>query len=205
MKTKRLVVLFTAFTLLFGASVYAESMWGDYNGFSKIKVRVEGNELKVSDNEVPALVMNERTMIPLHQVASELRSLVNWNSATQTVEVYKPNVNMVFAQDVSKEDFTIKRPFARVDLGQTVDFVVCIDVDNLNVPVDGFRVSIVAPNGDTVANSNLIALRNPKDTSFWYYWPIKVAFSQKGNYKVKFAFQHKGEFVVVSEKTIVSK
>lgn len=205
MKTKKLVVLFTALTMLFGASVYAESMWGDYNGFSKVKVRVEGNELKMADNDVPALVMNDRTLIPLRQLSSDLRTLVNWNSATQTVDLYKPNVNMVFAQDVSKEDFTIKKPFARVDLGQTVEFMVCTDVDSLNLAVEGFRFTIVAPNGETVANSNLIQLRNSKETSFWYYWQPKVNFSQKGDYKVKFAFKHKDEFVVVAEKAISVK
>lgn len=202
MKTKKLVVLFTAFTMLFGASVYAESMWGDYNGFSKVKVRVEGNELKTAENDVPAILMNERVLLPTRHLSSELHTLVNWNSATQTLDLYKPNVNMVFAQDISKEDYSIKKPFARVDLGQTVDFMVFTDVDNLNVAVDGFRFTIVAPNGETLANSNLIPVRNAKETSFWYYWSAKVNFSQKGDYKVKFAFQYKGEYVVVAEKSI---
>jgi len=203
MKAKRLLVLLTTFSLLFGASVYAESQWGDYEGFSKVKMRLDGAEVKVGDNEAPAILMKERTMLPLRYVAQSLHTLVKWDAAAQTVDMNRPNVHMLFAKDATDDLSTIRNPFSRVAQGRSGLFYVFVDADGITFPIEGFKITVYSPSGDAVAASSLEV--PPKtDDAFWYLWPANVNFSQKGDYVVKVAFLYKGEFTVVSEKTITS-
>lgn len=203
MKAKRLLVLLTTFSLLFGASVYAESQWGDYEGFSRVKMRLDGAEVKVGENEAPAILMKERTMVPLRYVAESLHTLVKWDSAAKTVDMNRPDVHMVFAQDVAEDLTTIRKPFSRVAQGRSGDFFVFVDAGGIKLPVEGFKITVYSPNGEAVATSP-VEVPPKSDDSFWYLWKVNVNFSQKGDYVVKFAFLYKGEFTVVSEKTITS-
>lgn len=204
MKAKRIALLLFVFSMLFGASVFADSLWGNYEGYSKAKVRVNGTDLQISDSDVPAFVINNRTVLPLREVANSLHALVKWDDASKIADIYKPNVHMFFAMDVSNKDYSLQKPFAKVDQGKTVNFVVFSQVDNLKVKVNGFRISIIAPNGEQAAPSLDVPLDTNED-SFWYPWPFKVAFAQKGNYTVQFSFLYNNEYTVVSEKIITAE
>ncbi|WP_438433470.1 stalk domain-containing protein [Gorillibacterium sp. sgz500922] len=204
MKAKRLLVLLTTFSLLFGASVYAESQWGDYEGFSKVKLRLDGAEVKVGDNDTPAVLMKERTMLPLRYVAQSLHTLVKWDPATQTVDLNRPDVHMMFAQDVADDLTTIRKPFSKVAQGRAGDFYVFVDAAGVTLPVEGFKITVYSPSGEAVASKTVNEVPPNSDESFWYLWKVNVNFAQKGDYVVKFAFQYKGELTVVSEKTITS-
>ncbi|WJH33119.1 copper amine oxidase N-terminal domain-containing protein [Paenibacillus sp. CC-CFT747] len=204
MKAKRVAVLICVFSMLFTATVFADSLWGSYEGYSKAKVRINGSDVAFPEGDVPAFVMNGRTVLPLRQLTDSLQAMVKWDNDAKTADIYKPNVHMFFAQDVSNKDYSLQKPFAKVDQGKTVNFVVFSQVDNLKLHVDGFKISITAPSGEEAAP----ALEVPLDTneeSFWYPWPFKVNFTQKGNYTVKFSFLLNNEYTVVSQKVIVSE
>ncbi|MEO3947586.1 stalk domain-containing protein [Gorillibacterium sp. CAU 1737] len=204
MKAKRLLVLLTTFSLLFGASVYAESQWGDYEGFSRVKMRLDGTDVKVAENEAPAILLKERTMVPLRYVAESLHTLVKWDSTTKTVDMNRPDVHMVFAQDVAEDLTTIRKPFSRVAQGRSGDFFVFVDAAGIQLPVEKFKITVYTPNGDVVATSPEEVPPKSDNGSFWYLWKVNVNFAQKGDYVVKVSFLYKGEYTVVSEKTITS-
>src|SRR5665647_34482 len=100
MKAKRLIILTLVFSMVFGATVYADTLWGSYNGFPKAKVFVNDSEVIFKDGEVPAIVIDGSTVLPIRKVAEKLQAIVEWKPETMTANIYKPNVHMFVSEDV---------------------------------------------------------------------------------------------------------
>ncbi|WP_040948510.1 hypothetical protein [Gorillibacterium massiliense] len=203
MKAKRIAILIFVFTMLFGASVYADSLWGSYEGFQKVKVRVNGTELNIGEKDTPAFSIKGNAVTPLQQTADSLKAVLQWNEATQTADLYKPNVHMFFAKD-SAADGSLTKPFAKVDKGSNISFVTAVQIDNLTFKPKSFRITIEDPDGNQVVEPLTMPIDKP-DESFWFNYLFKVNFSKAGHYTVKFAFENQGAYTVVSEKTILSE
>lgn len=202
MKGKRLVVLTLLFTVLGAGIVYAGSPWGDYQGFTKVKVTVNNNEAAIG--EVPGFVIAGRAVLPLRDLTDSLQALVKWDETNKTAEIYKPNVHMFVAGEVSKED-VIKKPFGKVKRGDKMNFVVLAQVDNLKTSISTFRIEIIHPDGTVLRTSDPISADND---SFWYNWPVTgVTFDAYGEYKVRFLMklEEKDNYTIVSEKVIKSE
>ena len=107
MQAKRSIILCVAFMLLCTATVFADSMWGTYNGYEKVKVFV--NDTELAENDVPAIVMNGSTLLPLRQTANSLNAIVKWDNDRKTANIYKPNVHMFIAEEVGK-NYSLKNP-----------------------------------------------------------------------------------------------
>ncbi|WP_409341174.1 stalk domain-containing protein [Paenibacillus sp. MBLB4367] len=201
MQAKRLIILCVAFMLLCTATVFADSMWGTYNGYEKAKVYVNDSELK--EGSVPAIVMNGSTLLPLRQVANSLDAIVKWDNDKKTASIYKPNVHMFIAEEVGK-NYSLKNPFSIVDYGITRSFDVFAQIDNLKTSANRVKITIVSPGGETVGTVE-DALSGSAE-SFWYTAHYKIKFAEKGNYAVKFAIiDGDGNESVVSQKSILSE
>jgi hypothetical protein len=207
MKAKRIIVLTLTFSLIFAASVYADSLWGSFEGYSIAKINVNNSEVYIGDKEVPGLVIKGTTVLPLRKVAESLHAIVKWDDTNKTANIYKPNVDLFVARSVSKQkdEYSMTSLFGKVTRNTTMKFVVFAQVDNLKTNVSGFKISIVAPNGELATDSKESTIDNSPE-SFWFQWPFEVNFSQKGNYLVTFSFKDEnGDYSEVSEKTIVSE
>lgn len=79
---KILVILFIC-TVAFVAGAYASER-GAYQGFPIAKVLVNGLEVTC---DVPAIVVDGRTLVPLRIVAEALGVEVDWNSSNKTVYI----------------------------------------------------------------------------------------------------------------------
>lgn len=199
MNIKRWAVLTLVLCLVTGGAAVADSRWGNYEGYSKVRVNVNGDTMSMDG--VPAFNVNGSTVLPLRQVAEAFNAIVKWDSGTQTANIYKPNVDMFVAQEASTSN--IKKPFGKVDQNTTRSFDVFVQVDNLLTGVDGFKLSILDPYGSEV-DSSVNSIDGSQD-NFWFIAPFKVKFSESGNYTVRFAFDVDGKYVTVSEKLIVSE
>ncbi|NPV93108.1 MAG: ABC transporter substrate-binding protein [Firmicutes bacterium] len=63
----------------------AENHQGDtYNGYPTVNVRINGYPVS---GEVPAIVMDGRTLVPLRLVGEALGASVDWDSSTRTVRI----------------------------------------------------------------------------------------------------------------------
>lgn len=201
MRMKRIALFAVLIFTLGTVTAFGESLWGSYEGYSKARVTV--NDVVLEEADVPAIILNGRTMLPLRQVSESLQATVKWDQSTFTANIYKPNVHMFISLDVDK-DYSIKKPFGKVARGETRNFVVSTQVDQLKADARGFRINVVAPNGEMAHDPVIVDLESSTD-SFWYTWPFKVHFSQRGDYKVQFSLLVDGEYTVVSEKIIVSE
>jgi hypothetical protein len=219
MKAKRLIILTLVLSMVFGATVYADSYWGNYGDFPKAKVLVNDSEVTFKDGEVPAFVINGSTVLPIRKIAERLQAIVNWDKVTMTANIYKPNVHMFVSEDVkvdkNKQVSAIKSPFSVVETGKTVDFMVVLQVDGLKADTTGFKISIIKPDGDEYDSNEYPAGNNSSSNKlpsiFGYTSPsFNVKFSQKGTYLVRFSFKGTDDngsvkYTVVSQKSIVSE
>ncbi len=87
----RLAVLAMALALVVVASAAAGAgtyLWGTYQGFQVIKVIVDGKYVDMPD--VPAVLLNGRTVVPLRFVSEALHAQVKWDGNLQTVSITSP-------------------------------------------------------------------------------------------------------------------
>jgi hypothetical protein len=205
MKPRRIIPVAMAM-LLFGAvTVFASSIWGEFEGYSKVKLVVNGNEIVVNDGDVPPFMIRDKVMVPAQALSDALDSVVSYDSQAMTMNVYHPDVHIFVAKDVGS-DYSIKQAFGKVKKGDKVDFVVFAQVENLQTKINSFKISIEAPSGIDAVEPHVEAMSLAKD-SFWFPWPFSVRFDEEGSYKVKFSVKldESSNYTVVSEKTIVSE
>jgi hypothetical protein len=71
-----------------GGTIYAEG-----NAVSAItskgSILMEGGSVKATGMEVPAMIINDRTMVPLRYISEALGCEVVWNPDTQTIDIVK--------------------------------------------------------------------------------------------------------------------
>jgi hypothetical protein len=204
----RLVTVFVLALLLVGAaSATAGTLWGTYNGYSKVKLVMNGTEKTFSSDEVPALNIDSTTVVPLRTVVNEFGLIMNWDADNQTVELYKPNVHMTIVKEFQKKgDYTMKTPFGLIKKGTTTDFYIFTTVDNLKAEVSGVDWSLYSPSGKLVKSTSRDIEGNPE--SFWF--PINmdnVTFDEKGVYTTRLSLKlaYSGKYYKVAEKQIVSE
>ncbi len=95
---KKLLVVVLLFSLIAATAVSAQSST-KYNGYEVVNVKVNGSALNL---DVPAIIMDGRTLLPLRKVAEAMNSIIIWDAAAKTASVVKPQVNIVFTE--TKDD-----------------------------------------------------------------------------------------------------
>ncbi|SDC78081.1 Copper amine oxidase N-terminal domain-containing protein [Paenibacillus sp. UNCCL117] len=203
MKVPRLLTMMLSLSLFGATGALASSMWGDFEGYAKVRLIVNEEEKEFGSNEVPGFLVKGSAVLPARILSEKLQSIVKWDNESKTVSVYKPNVHMVVAKTVG-DDYSIQKPFGGVKKGDRLDFAVFAQVDGLKTPIYSFRIAIVSPSGEQVKAREEI-VDGPK-SSFWYTWPFNVTFSESGPYKVVFSIKPSSdsEYVAVSQKSILS-
>lgn len=214
MKVKRIILLTMVLSMVFGATVFADSLWGYYDRFPKAKVFVNDSEVTFKEGEVPAIVIDGTTLLPIRKIAEKLQAIVEWEKETMTASIYKPNVHMFVSEEVkvdkSKQVATIKSPFSVVETGKTVRFVVVVQVDGLKADATGFKISIIKPDGEEYESKEELTgagINSLLPPIFGYTsLPFDLKFSQKGTYLVSFSFKDtNGNYTAISQKSIVSE
>ncbi|WNR46506.1 stalk domain-containing protein [Paenibacillus roseipurpureus] len=205
MKVQRIFTLMVAFFVLSTAAVVASSIWGEYKGFNIARVVVNNQTKEFGDSDVPPLIVDGKTVLPLRAMSEALQSLLRWEDSSKTAYLYKPNVHMFFTTEIRKDSSIV--PFSVVERGEEANFYVFAQVDNLKTSINSVRVSIVSPSGSNVITPVEKSISDSKE-SFWLKVPVYgVSFDQSGTYVVKFAMKQDGssEYTVVSEKQIQSE
>ncbi len=79
---KNIFMLITCLALVLCGAVSFAAMYGHFEGFPVVKVLVDGREIT---GDVPAIVLNGRTMVPVRFVSEALGSNVTWDAENETV------------------------------------------------------------------------------------------------------------------------
>lgn len=86
------VFLILAVILSSGIAI-AQTHLPDYAGFPTARVTVNGVLIQT---DVPAVIINGRTMVPIRFVSEAFEAEINWNQDTRTASINKPNSDAAF-------------------------------------------------------------------------------------------------------------
>lgn len=81
---RRVLALAVALAFLAGAGTAWATIHGTYQGYPVVKVVVNGKELQP---DVPAIIMDGRTLLPVRAVAEALGAKVEWDQHTYTAKL----------------------------------------------------------------------------------------------------------------------
>ncbi len=82
-------------SILMASTVVSAETSSKYKGFDTVTVKVNDNTL---NPDVPAIIMDGRTLLPLRKVAEAMNSIIEWDASTKTASVVKPQVNIMFTE-----------------------------------------------------------------------------------------------------------
>lgn len=176
--------------------------------------------LKVNDQtyeyEPSNLITNsesDRVKWFVTKIAESLNAMIKWNEADKTIEVIKPNVQMITAMNVgkdNKERWVIEGPFGRVKKGQKFEkFYVFTELQNLPSGNVNVRLVVEAPGQSTYSADEFVATDVPpiNNTASWITFEVKNAnFAKEGSYKILLQMKLDGDtsFVTIAQKEIIS-
>ena len=98
---KRKIALALVLVLISSCTVYAAAVNGNFVGLPIVKVKINGETLS---SDVPGVVLQGRTVLPVRAIAEGLGAIVSWDAATMTASIVKPSVSMVFVEDIVVEN-----------------------------------------------------------------------------------------------------
>ena len=161
MNWRKLLLTTLALGLLGATTVYGEQVKMDlfYNGkhhayaAKEVKIEIDGKEMVPKD--MPAVIIDGRTMLPMRQIAQELGCEVNWNEAAKQIYVMRGSDIIVFAVDSKTgyengQEFTMDVPATIVNDRTMLPVRALADALHLNIKWDDPNRIVSIQSGDTV-------------------------------------------------------
>ncbi len=183
--------------------VFAASVNGDYKGFPITQVDING--VKVS-TDVPGILFDSRTLLPVRAVAEAMNSVVRWDQKTMTAKIIKPTVNMIFAGDILEEEdgLTLKGAGAYFNTTGTGRWEnMYVEIGPMENKAYEYRVAVYDPKGNVVGTSVVESHVIDKNGLIAYLPVENMTYSMPGDYKFKFQIKYDGKFETVGETVAV--
>lgn len=117
---KRVIVLILVVIVLFSGAVFANSINGNFEGFSVVNVFING---KKTQGDVPAINFHGRTMVPVRLVSEGLGANVKWDNDTYSVYIEDNSKNSYSQEDINKLKFysRISNHYKKIkDIGESL-------------------------------------------------------------------------------------
>lgn len=161
MNWRKLLLTTLALGLLGATTVYGEQVKMDlfYNGkhhayaAKEVKIEIDGKAMVPKD--MPAVIIDGRTMLPMRQIAQELGCEVNWNEAAKQIYVMQGSDIIVFTVDSKTgyengKEFTMDVPATIVNDRTMLPVRALADALHLNIKWDDPNRIVSIQSGDTV-------------------------------------------------------
>ncbi|WP_141503600.1 copper amine oxidase [Paenibacillus luteus] len=194
MMRKKLIIISMALLLSGGSLVAADKL------FQKVTF-VYNN--KSSSEE--ALMVDDKVYINIRSLSDSLQAFIQWKNSEKKLIIQKPNVHMFLMNEK-------RTMFGQVDKGTVQKFLVQAQIDNLNVALSEFKVTLVDPNDkETTIDSRSQSDDDFKEflekDTFWFSSKvISYDFKYAGKYKLRFYMEQKNsDPQLISEKIITAK
>ncbi|MBB6217777.1 hypothetical protein HNQ80_003900 [Anaerosolibacter carboniphilus] len=201
---RKLILLFTLFIFV-STPVVAVSMESNTTNanFSEINVSING---EIVQNNFPVLNLDDEILLPLNAIADSINGTLEWNSETETINIIKPEVTMIFAKYADYKDgkHTLGN-FSHRTCIYTKNFYVYTAVSNLKPGRYHYRFVLLDPNKETISTSEEFGVQITDDmpqlidlTQF-----TNVNFTKVGNHKVQIQMKVNGSFKTLHETTLL--
>lgn len=161
MNWRKLLLTTLALGLLGATTVYGKQVKMDlfYNGkhhayaTKEVKIEIDGKAMVPKD--MPAVIIDGRTMLPMRQIAQELGCEVNWNEAAKQIYVMRGSDIIVFTVDSKTgyengKKFTMDVPATIVNDRTMLPVRALADALHLNIKWDDPNRIVSIQSGDTV-------------------------------------------------------
>lgn len=161
MNWRKLLLTTLALRLLGATTVYGEQVKMDlfYNGkhhayaAKEVKIEIDGKAMVPKD--MPAVIIDGRTMLPMRQIAQELGCEVNWNEAAKQIYVMRGSDIIVFTVDSKTgyengKEFTMDVPATIVNDRTMLPVRALADALHLNIKWNDPNRIVSIQSGDTV-------------------------------------------------------
>lgn len=149
-----LAALFVSSVILVGSKVEANlDLFLDQFDVRKVEV----NGIMIEEDEVPAFIVNGRTVLPLRQAAEMLNAIVQWDEGRRVVMITKPIVNMtIINRNRDSSTLEVNPSFKS---GITHSFQVVTEVSRVPISKDLKTRFIVADsNHNTIYKGNAFTI-----------------------------------------------
>lgn len=176
MNWKKLLLTTLALGLLGATTVYGEQVKMDllYNGkhhayaAKEVKIEIDGKAMVPKD--MPAVIIDGRTMLPMRQIAQELGCEVNWNEAAKQIYVMRGSDIIVFTVDSKTgyengKEFTMDVPATIVNDRTMLPVRALADALHLNIKWDDPSRTVSIQSGDTVVKDEPTAPESGQTTA----------------------------------------
>lgn len=161
MNWKKLLLTTLTLGLLGATTVYGEQVKMDlfYNGkhhaYAAKEVKIEFDGKAMVPKDMPAVIIDGRTMLPMRQIAQELGCEVNWNEAAKQIYVMRGSDIIVFTVDSKTgyengKEFTMDVPATIVNDRTMLPVRALADALHLNIKWDDPNRIVSIQSGDTV-------------------------------------------------------
>ncbi len=173
-----LSIIATAFLGVFHVSAASEN---------EITVRIDGQNVEF---DVPPLLMNNRTMVPLRAIFEALGATVEWNADARTVTSSKGNTTIVL---------TINSPTMYVNGAEVLlDSPACLANNRTFVPVraisEGFGTVV-----DWDSNTKTVMISSPVSENDKGNTERQIAYEKVTSWLVSKGLQYKGAYCATDE------
>lgn len=200
---KRIITILSVIALFSTGVVFAANVNGIYKGFPIANVNING--VKIA-SDVPAILFDSRTLLPVRAVAESMNSVVQWDQKTQTAKLIKPAINMIFIGDIIEEEegLTLKGAgsyFDTVGTDRWENFYV--EIGPMENKTYEYRIAAYDPKGNVIGTSAVQSEVIDKYGLIAYIPVENMTYSIAGNYKFKFQVKFDGKFETLGETIAV--
>ncbi|SCY18398.1 stalk domain-containing protein [Alkaliphilus peptidifermentans] len=202
---KKMILALTIMLFVTTAFVSAASVNGEFKGFPVVNVKVNGTTV---DSSVPAVNFFGSTLLPVRSIAETFNAIVDWDGDTWTVNLIKPDVDMMFFEDIwldEYEDLNFTHAFKYSSTGYNSLFTHT-QVDGLPIGTYDLRVVILDPNNQIIFTTQEYTYTiEDEDLNAFYLtnYYEDIYFKEIGKYKFQFQIKINDKYESVSEKVLI--
>lgn len=199
---KRKIAIALAVVLLLSTGiVYAASVNGTFAGYPIVNVKVNGETVK---SDVPGVVLQGKTLLPARAIAESLDSVVSWDASTMTASITKPEVNLLFVDDIKENSdgsWDLINPYGYISSGY-YSVMVFYQVGQMPKQQYYFRIAVKDPDGEVIgaATDTFTVETTGIDGGTTV---SDINFAKAGNYVFEFQIKYDNEYKTVAHKTLV--
>lgn len=200
---KKVIIALLTIALLSTGVVYAASINGNFKGYPIVNVNLNGAKVT---SDVPAVVLDGRTLLPTRAIAEALNCVVLWDAPTMTANIIKPTVNMIYILDYTVEsddswNLINVGGFDIIGKDKMANFYV--EVGSMDRQVCEFRTVAYDPKGNVIGTSVPDSAVIDNNGLMIIDSIENLTFSIPGNYTFRFQIKYNGEYQSVGETKVI--
>lgn len=205
MRSKKVIIAVLVMFVLSTGVVFAAAVNGEFNGFPIVNVKVNEKAVKA---DVPGIVMQGRTLLPVRAVAENVGALVSWDQSTMTASIIKPEAEMLFVDDIEVLDdgsWNLINPYTKREKGNKELIIIYYEISNINKGNLNLKVVGYDANGKSLGENTTVLTTEDEAGGVGYFTFEGMEIGAAGEYTFELQLMHEGKYQTIATKTLYVK